>query len=308
MDAMTETVRVAATQDGVITAEQALCAGLSRTEIRDLCRSGRWHRLARGTYFVGGNAGHMPRRAEIRAAVLSLGPGAIAVLHTAAELFGIAGLRRTDEIHVSVPIDHPRPQRIHEGLVLHQLTIPAAHRGAVGGIPVTTPVWSVSDLLLRVDRYTGVCLLDSALNRGLISGPELAGIPVLIRGRRGAVAARRCLAEADGRAQSPLETRVRLRCVDGRVPPDALQVNVRDEDGYLLGVGDLGWLGPRVIAEADGVGPHGTARALFEDRQRQNLFMNAGWIVLRFTWADAMRPDYIPFVVRQALRARAHSR
>jgi len=135
----------------------------------------------------------------------------------------------------------------------------------------------------------------------LIGADEFARIPALIRGRRGAVAARRYLAEADHRAQSPLETRARLRCVDGRVPPDVLQVDVRDDDGYLLGVGDLGWLAARVVAEADGAGVHGTPAAVFEDRRRQNLFVNAGWRVLRFTWADTLRPDYIPYVVREAL-------
>jgi hypothetical protein len=30
----------------------------------------------------------------------------------------------------------------------------------------------------------------------------------------------------------------------------------------------------------------------------------AGWTVLRFTWADTLRPDYIPETVRQALRRR----
>ncbi|MFF4877221.1 DUF559 domain-containing protein [Micromonospora sp. NPDC000668] len=107
----------------------------------------------------------------------------------------------------------------------------------------------------------------------------------------------------DGRAQSPLETRARLRCVDGRVPPDALQLEVRDDDGYLLGIGDLGWRGPRIIAEADGRDVHGSPEAAFADRRRQNRLVNAGWTVLRFTWSDTLRPDYIPWTVRQAIAA-----
>ncbi|MFG3422845.1 hypothetical protein ACIBTZ_12765 [Micromonospora sp. NPDC049460] len=117
------------------------------------------------------------------------------------------------------------------------------------------------------------------------------------------MAARSHLAEADGRAQSPLETRTRLRCVDGKVPPDVLQLMVRDDDGYLLGIGDLGWRGPRVIAEADGRGPHGTPEAVYADRRRQNRLVNAGWTVLRFTWADTLDPAYIPWTVRQAIAA-----
>jgi hypothetical protein len=41
---------LAAAQGGIVTAAQARGAGLSRDEIRHLCRSGRWLRLARGCY------------------------------------------------------------------------------------------------------------------------------------------------------------------------------------------------------------------------------------------------------------------
>jgi len=93
-----------------VTAAQALAAGLSRTDIRHLCRARRWRRLALGTYYV--SADRDPsRRALIRAAVASFGPRASAVLDTAAELCGIAGIRRTEEIHVSVPVADPRAQR-----------------------------------------------------------------------------------------------------------------------------------------------------------------------------------------------------
>ena len=290
-------------QDGVVTATQALSAGYTRDQVRHFVRSGRWIRVARGRFVPNAELDALGvRRARIRAAVDSMGPGATAVLDTAAELHMIAGLRATSEIHVSVPVDRPRPQRRSDpDLVVHQLTLDPADVGTVAGIPVTTAVRTVADVILRVRRYPAICLLDSALNRQLVTETDIASIPALIRGRRGAVAARSWLAEADGRAQSPLETRSRLRCVDGGVPPETLQLEVRDEDGHLLGVGDLGWRTARVIAEADGRDPHRTPQALYEDRLRQNRLVNAGWRILRFTWADTLRPDYIPQTVRQAL-------
>ncbi|MEU6203454.1 hypothetical protein ABZ814_07685 [Micromonospora musae] len=190
-------------------------------------------------------------------------------------------------------------------IVLHQLEHSSGKVHRLDGIAATTPLVTVAEVILREQRYTSVAVLDSALNRGLLTPECLMTISALIRGRRGAVAARRCLVEADGRAQSPLETRTRLRCVDGKVPPDALQLAVRDDDGYLLGVGDLGWRGPKVIAEADGRGAHDSPQAVFADRRRQNRLVNAGWAVLRFTWADTLRPDYIPWTVRQAISAHA---
>ena len=287
----------------MVTLGQALRAGLTRDQVRQLHRSGRWQRLLRGCFVPDVELSESTRRrARIRAAVTSLGPGAFAVLDTALELHGIAGLRRTSQVHVSVPADRPRPQRaLVPWLAVHQVTVRFGDVVEVAGIPATSPLRTVSDVILRVDRYPAVSVLDSALNQGRIDPAHLTAIPNLIRGRRGAVVAGACLAEADGRAQSPLETRSRLRCVDGGVPPDTLQLEVRDDDGYLLGIGDLGWRGPRVIAEADGRDAHGTLAAAYADRRRQNRLVNAGWTMLRFTWRDTLHPTYIPHTVRQAI-------
>jgi predicted transcriptional regulator of viral defense system len=294
---------VAARQDGVILAGQAVAAGFARHEIASLCRSGRWLRLARGHYLLRADAVG-DQRARIRAAVSASGPAACAVLAAAAELHGIAGLRQADGIHVNVPGSSPRPQRLAGDVDLHQLVLQPADVTTVDGIATTTVSRTLADVILRVGRFEAVCALDSALNRKLLTQEEFDGLPDLIRGRRGAARARRFLAEVDGRARSPLETRTRLRCADGGVPPDEVGYLVRDEYGYVLAEADMAWLREKVIAEADGAGPHSLPDALFGDRNRQNILVNAGWQVLRFTWADTLRPDHIPDVVRQALGAR----
>ncbi|MDG9678879.1 type IV toxin-antitoxin system AbiEi family antitoxin domain-containing protein [Micromonospora sp. DH14] len=305
MDALDVVRRVAAVRDGVVTLGQARAAGLTTHEVQRLCRAGRWRVVARGTYLVDADLyDGVPRTARIRAAVASFGPAAAAVLATAAELHGLAGLRSTDVIDLSVPGPIARPARLaHPEVVVHQLVIKPEQLVRVNGITATEPLRTLADVSLRVDRFAAVSVLDSALNRRLVTTDDLLSVPRLIRGRRGAVAARGYLSEVDGRSQSPLETRTRLRCVDGKVPPDELQLEVRDEDGYLLGIGDLGWRGPRIIAEADGRGPHGAPEAAYADRRRQNRLVNAGWTVLRFTWQDTLDPTYIPWTVRQAIAA-----
>ncbi|MEU7955540.1 type IV toxin-antitoxin system AbiEi family antitoxin domain-containing protein, partial [Micromonospora chalcea] len=96
--------QIARDQGGVVTRVQALRAGYSRHEIDNLLTSRRWRRLARATYAVERSGPDcVERRRRIRAAVLSLGPAAHAVLGAAAELHGIAGLPRTGAIHVAVP-------------------------------------------------------------------------------------------------------------------------------------------------------------------------------------------------------------
>lgn len=116
--------------------------------------------------------------------------------------------------------------------------------------------------------------------------------------------ARGWLAQAAGRAQSPLETRVRLRCVDGGVRPEQLQFAVRGDADQLLGIADLAWPSAGLLAEADGRGAHDTPAAVHTDRRRQNRLITAGWRVLRFTWQDTRTPHLIPTTIRAALRDR----
>jgi hypothetical protein len=290
-------------EDGVVTLRQALADGLSRQDVRRAVDAGRWRRLGRGVYQVQSDGADpsVVRRAMIRAAVLSLGRDAIAVYGTAAELHGIGGLPPEATVHVAVP-GRAAKTRVDDRVRVHQLILPNHAITAVSGIAVTTPLWTTAQTICRVDRYAAVSLLDSSLNKGLVTPDEFELIPDLIVGRRGVRAARKCLLEADARAQSPLETRMRLRCSDGGVPPDVLQYSIRDVDGFVLAVADAAWPIARVAAEADGLGPHGIPEALYHDRRRQNRMTIAGWTVLRFTWADTLRPDYIPDTVRQALR------
>jgi hypothetical protein len=300
MDALTVLCELAADSGGVTTMPQALAAGVTKSQVDNLVRAGVLRRLAWGAYEVSG--GPDPAMSRVRAALASHGPQAVAVLDTALRIHDIGGLRRTEQVHVSVP---PRAVRTNDATIaVHQLTLASAQITEVDGIRVTTAVKTVADVILRADRYDSVAVLDSALNRKAITEEEFAQIPTLIRGRRGAVHARSSLAQADGRARSPLETRVRLRCVDGRVAPDEIGYVVRDDDGDILAEADMAWLRARLIAEADGEGPHRSPAALFEDRRRQNRLVKAGWLVLRFTWADTLRPQYIPYVVRMALRNR----
>ncbi|MEE3919159.1 type IV toxin-antitoxin system AbiEi family antitoxin domain-containing protein [Micromonospora sp. BRA006-A] len=133
--------QIASDQGGVVTRAQALRAGYSRHEIDNLLTSRRWRRLARATYAVErtGPDG-VERRRQIRAAVLSLGPEAHAVLGTAAELHGIAGLPRAGAIHVAVPGRAARPSRVRDPAVtLHQFEHPEPALTTVDGIPVTAP-------------------------------------------------------------------------------------------------------------------------------------------------------------------------
>ena len=124
-------------------------------------------------------------------------------------------------------------------------------------------------------------------------------------GRRGAEIAASWWKLADGRAESPLESRTRLIVTDADMPPDELQFPVRDKQGILLGYGDLAWRrrGRRtLILETDGREIHDRPEALYRDRHRANDFTTTGEVdVLRSTWEDTIRPAYLLSMLRRNL-------
>jgi very-short-patch-repair endonuclease len=296
----------AATQHGLITSAQCTALGLAAGQVRERARTGEWRRLCHGVYLIDAHLcdGPAPVDLAVRALLLALGPESLVVLETAAELYGLQGLPPSDgALHVSRPRASRRSHRA--GVRVHHLTVPPDQVREVDGLRMTTAIRTLVDLLCRQPRSTAVSLVDSALHLVLIAPDELADVDRLLRGRPGGARARRWLQLADGRAESPLETRVRLAALDGGVPPDELQYPIHDERGVLLGIADMVWKKQRVIAEADGAGPHSEPQALFRDRRRQNDLANAGWTILRFTWGDTLRGGYIAETVQRALKAAA---
>lgn len=296
--------RLAERQDGLITAAQCRELRLSTGDVRRLIRQGVWRTLSRGVYLVDADLrGAVPTapKALVRAGVLSCGPNAVAVLESAAAVYGLHGLRPEARVHVSLPGNLAVPKRLADTTIVpHQLALSDGDVVVVDGIPVTTPLRTVADLLLKVDRFAAVSVLDSALHLGLLDTADVAELPRLMFGRRGAVVARTWLEQADGRAESPLETRARLRCVDAGVPPDDLQAVIHG-GGEVLARVDMLWRRARLIGEADGGEVHDRPEAVFRDRQRQNALINAGYRIVRFTWADTLDPQVIPQTVRRAL-------
>ncbi|HET9900507.1 MAG TPA: hypothetical protein VFR46_05510 [Actinomycetes bacterium] len=189
-------------------------------------------------------------------------------------------------------------------LVVRQLVVDPDELTVVDGL-LTTVAWrSLADTALRLDRAHALSMLDSALNVGKLTPDDMVRVSEVSAGRRGVQRLRTLLPLVDGRAQSPLESRIRLACIDGGVSPDDLQYAVRDRWGQLLGIADMAWWRGRsrpLVVEADGVDAHSQPAALLRDRQRANDFTLADVDVIRFTWSDSRRPTYVASVVRRGL-------
>jgi len=105
---------LAAHQCGILTTEQVVRGGLTRSAIAEHLRAGRWRRMHRGVYAT--FSGQPGRLAVLWAAVLSAGPGAVLSHQTAAELAGLTD-KVSELVHVTVPSQR-RPAKT-AGLVIH---------------------------------------------------------------------------------------------------------------------------------------------------------------------------------------------
>lgn len=96
-----------------------------------------------------------------------------------------------------------------------------------------------------------------------------------------------------------METRLRWLLLQAGLPRPEVQTELYDAKGRFVGRADIFYPPARLVVEYDG-GNH--RERLVEDDRRQNLLVNAGFRILRFTATDVyQRPEVIAALVRSAL-------
>jgi hypothetical protein len=169
------------------------------------------------------------------------------------------------------------------------------------GVAVTTPLRTVTDLGRTLPLPEAVGVADSARRQRLVRLPALRGAAATARGA-GCGPLIRCIALADPRSGSLLESYTRVLLVLAGHGPEQTQYVVRRPDGGFIARVDFAWPSRRVLVEVDGFAYHADRVSYRNDRRRQNALEIAGWLVLRLTWEDVLgRPDEVVRVVRQAL-------
>ncbi|MGH3687062.1 MAG: DUF559 domain-containing protein [Pseudonocardiaceae bacterium] len=286
--------------DGLLLRERAL-ASVDPDNLLTALRSGRLRRIQRGIY--------LPRRVEAtplvvaRAALLSSGVvGAVPSHQTAARIHQIA-VPEDRVQHVTVAREQRRRDR--PDLRFHTRSLGCGEVERRDSVPVTSVARTLADLPTSLERLRAVWALDDALRRRLCTKGDVSAVIERWRGGAGCVVARQRLDEADGVAESILETAGRLVLRDRGVPLPIPQYQLWAPDGTLVARLDGAYLREKVALEYDGADPHGLPEAVFRDRWRQNGLPELGWTVLRFTWWDVMRdPDGVAAIVQRTLRRR----
>jgi very-short-patch-repair endonuclease len=253
-----------------------------------------WTRMSRGQYAWTG----LPQDARLRLrAVAQRMPESYAFSGpTAAWLLGL-DISWCEPVEVT--IGREVPARARAGVRLRRAALPESDVIMRKGFRTTSAMRTVCDLGSRADLVESVVALDTALRSGVVEQSDLARHVLMHVGAKGIKRLRRAVRHADPRSESPMETRLRMELIRGRLPTPCVQAELRDAAGHLIGRGDLFYADRRLVIEYDG---ENHRDRLVADLRRQNALVNAGYHLLRFTIVDLRAPAS---VVAQVRRARA---
>ncbi len=295
---------LAAGQHGVVTYRQARQHGLSAKAVRWRVEAGDWERCHEGVYRVAG-APPTPEQ-RLLAAVLAVGPDAVASHRSAAWLWGLARFTpHALEVAVARP-RHPRP----DGVLVHRSTdLVPRHTTVTRGIRVTTPARTVVDLGAVVPPPTVVRAMEQWASERLLSVVEVEVLrdEVGRQGRRGAGVVREIL---EARALGTEDPDSAAEAVMAELLRDAglpvvFHHEVRDGDRFVAEV-DFAFPELKAYLEVDGL-PSRSGEVAFErDRYRQNALSALGWMPIRVPAKDVTRrPRTCVNAVRRVLAQRA---
>lgn len=226
------------------------------------------------------------------AALLACGQGAVLSHFSAAALWRI-GFEQRGVIDISLPSHSHRAVfglRIHRRPSLRSCDVTAEF-----GIPVTTPVQTLIDMALRLDRRGAERMINEADKYDLVHPPELREVLEERVGEPGVARLREILDRRTFRlTKEELERRFLplARKAGLPVPLTGQWVNEFEVDFYWP---DLG-----LVVETDGLRYHRTPAEQARDRLRDQAHTAAGLTQLRFTHEQVRyEPEYVRKILAQ---------
>ena len=295
--------RIAATQEGLFTQQQAVEAGLDKHWVTRRRKSGLIIREYERVYRFAG-APRSPKQ-RLRAVTLRA-PGQVWVSHR-----GSGGFWQLDDVPADT-LEFTTCTDIRaagQHVILHRVgSMPVRDVTEVSGLPITTVHRTLIDLGAVVDADTVEIALECALRRRITIVDRLLRRldEVGGRGRRGAGVLRAILERRDPATpptDSALEVRFLLLVRRQRLPVPIRQQVIRDEFGFVARV-DFIYPHAGVIIEVESRRHHLSPADWERDLRRHNRLAAQGKRVLRITYQRMLDDsDGVADEIRTALRA-----
>lgn len=160
----------------------------------------------------------------------------------------------------------------------------------VDGLRLTTVERAITETACSTSYEVGVVLSDAALYGRLTTPERLVATADRHLHWRGSPAARAAARFADGLSESVGESRLRVLMDNHRLPTPRLQVEIRDDDGRLIGRVDF-LLIEDLIVEFDGAQKYGdSADVILAEKWREDRLRERGYQVVRVSWSDLDHP------------------
>ena len=188
---------------------------------------------------------------------------------------------------------YPAPR----GIIVHQDQVPEEELTTRSGISCTAAERTVFDLGRRLAFTEGLVRVDALLNATNMAFADIAKVVDRHPGARYVRRLRDVLAVADGGAESPQETRVRLVLLRGGTPTVTTQIPVGRRRI------DMGWPEWKVGVEYDGAQHWDDPRQHGSDIERQEYFDGLGWRIVRVVAAHLRDRHSIIGRAERALRS-----
>ncbi len=279
--------------NGPFTLDHARRAGVSRSALRGK----QWQRLSTGLY----SAREAPDDPfeVLRGWLRALPEGTAFAGATAAWLHGL----KVDPLNpIEVVVGPDGGVRSRPGLYVRRCVMKSPDLLKVRGLPASTLHRTLADLCCWRSPVEALVVVDMAVESGATDVVQIAQYANRIRGKPGSVRLRQ-LAQIAEPAESAMETRLWWLLLRSGQPRPQVQVELRDSGGAFVARADLYYPAARLVIEFDGANHKDR---LISDDRRQNLIVNAGYRLLRYTTADLReRPGVIVAQVQAALAAPA---
>jgi len=259
-------------------------------------RSTAWRRLREDVYADAAEPD--THRLHARGAALRMPRGAALAGRSAADLLGLRDVvAPADPVEVVVPPStrwDPEP-----GIVVRSAELAGAVLARGPFLRWTTGLRTAVDLARFAPPEDAVVLLDQLVHARVVDLGQVRAAVAALPTCRGAALARRAVAAADGRAESPQETRVRLLLAAHGLPAPVAQHEVVAGGRFVARV-DFGWPAHRLALEYDGAW-HAEPGQFARDRRRLSALAAAGWRVVFVTASDVHHPEVLLARLRAAL-------
>lgn len=263
---------LAARQRGVVSHEQLLALGMSRSAISRWLKQGRLHALHRGVYLLGHPV--PPPLALEQAALLACEDGSVLSHRTAAVLWGFLPAAG-GTVHVTTRRHRGRPPSVtvHTTVRLERRDTTRRY-----GLAITTPARTLLDLAERPNELERA--LEQAFADTRVTERGLRDVIERHPGRRGArTLTALCDYRGDtGFTRSKAEDAMRHLIRRACLPQPRTNARLH---GYEV---DFYWPGHRLVVEVDSWKHHSDRRAFERDRRKHADLQAKGCDVMPVTW------------------------